>query len=629
MTTYKTPGDTLQGVQFLDKYARQRGRGRETWEQAVNRVSSYLVELSGGKLPQADYDFIHRMILEKKSMPSMRLLAMAGEAARRQNTTIYNCTYAPIIDLDVFREAVIILMSGAGFGYSVESKYIDKLPPVAPGETSDYDPSAVFVCPDTTEGWADAVSYGITSWMTGRVAYFDLSNIRAEGTPLKVKGGIASGPKHLERALEKIRAVILNRRGLSLRPIDAHDIMCHIADAVVSGGVRRSAMIALFDAWDTKMLTCKDTANLYGNEQRWNANNSLVLENEATDEWWDSYVETMNESGRGEPGIFSRYAVNKGDRSSGEWGADDWGTNPCGEIVLKPFQMCNLSSAVCRADDTVEALDEKVRAAAIIGTIQSLANYFPGLRGAWARNNADDRLLGLDLMGIMDCFTVRDPDVLMGLLDAARQENARVADILGINKAAAISCVKPSGNSSVLLNASPGIHARWSKYYIRRVTFVDKSPVRKALAAAGVPMERKKGTENQWVASFPIASPHGAIVAPELSAIDQLDNWLMFRRYWTDHNPSCTITYRAHELPIIAEWLRINQDMIGGLSFLPYFDAQYEQMPYEAIHQYEYERLLAEFPASVDLSNISGFVNVAATPACDGDVCELPPKMEG
>lgn len=616
------PNELLMQAQYLDKYARSLPNGeRETWPQSIDRVMSFLKELSRNRLEPRDYDFLERMMLEKKAMPSMRLLAMAGEAARRSNVTIFNCSYTPVNSLVVFKEAVLILMSGCGLGYSVERKYTDRLPAVKRQKGK----SEMYVVPDTTEGWAEAVYRGVTAWFDGRDIEFDLSQIRPEGTPLKVKGGIASGPQHLHKALDKIKAVILSRQGGVLRPLDCHDIMCHIADAVVSGGVRRSAALALFDANDSDMLTCKSGDNLTGNEQRWNANNSMVITGYKSRAFWSDYVRLMNDSQRGEPGIFSRYAIantlpERRDRST----IDHMGTNPCAEILINSQQFCNLSSAVCRSGDTIDQLAEKVIAATIVGTIQSMATHYPELRPQWAESGDNERLLGVDLMGFMDCEVVRDPVVLRELRDLAIRTNQEYADKLEINHSAAITCVKPSGNSSVLLDASPGIHARWSEYYIRRVTMVDKNPIRLALERHGVPMERKIGTENQWVVSFPIASPEGAIVQGELSALQQLNLWKMVKTEWCEHNPSCTITYNPNELDTISNWLFENQAIVGGLSFLPRFDMQYEQMPYEAIQRDEYLRLLAEFPKDVTLEHISGVVNVAATPACDGDVCELP-----
>jgi len=616
------PNELMSAVQFLDKYARLSPNGeRETWEQSVDRTVSFLRELSDNRLNDNEYNFIRRMITEKKAMPSMRLLAMAGEAARRTNVSIFNCSYMPIDDPIAFKEAVLILMSGTGLGYSVERKYTDRLPEVArqTGATDSYR------VPDTTEGWSEAIYRGVMAWLRGRDTEFDLSQIRPEGTPLKTKGGIASGPQHLQKALERIKSVILSRQGKHLRPLDVHDVMCHIADAVVSGGVRRSAMIVLFDANDNEMLTCKSGDNINGNTQRWNANNSMVVSGYKPLTFWHKYLSDMHDSQRGEPGIFSRHALeNTLPERRNKSSVSDMGCNPCGEIYMKPQQFCNLSSAVCRVNDTPETLAEKVIAATIIGTIQSMATSYPELRPQWADNCNEERLLGVDLMGVQDCPAIRNAVLLQELRQLAIRVNQEYADKLGINPSVAITCAKPSGNSSVLLDASPGIHARWSPYYIRRVTFVTKNPIRKALAKAGVPMERKKGTDNQWVVSFPIKSPEGAICTGDLSALEQLENWKLFKLNWTEHNPSCTITYQPHELEAMGQWLFDNQAIIGGLSFLPRFDAQYEQMPYEAITAEQYDVLLAEFPFDVDLSHIRGVVNVAATPACDGDICELP-----
>ncbi len=316
------PNELIMSVQFSDKYARQSPDGtRETWQQAVNRSVNFLRELSDNRLSEDDYRFIESMILEKKAMPSMRLLAMAGEASRRSHITTFNCSYTPVDSLIVFREAVLILMSGTGLGYSVEQKYVSKLPSVK----SQGRGITKFRVPDTTEGWAEAAYRGIESWMNGLDVQFDLSHIRPEGTPLKIKGGIASGPNHLQRALESIRGVILSRQGDVLRPLDCHDIICHIADAVVSGGVRRSAAIVLFDHDDNDMLTCKS-----GDfpASRWNANNSMVISDYQPLQFWQQYVQTMHDSQRGEPGIFSRYAIAKTTPERRKLDYDNVGTNP-------------------------------------------------------------------------------------------------------------------------------------------------------------------------------------------------------------------------------------------------------------------------------------------------------------
>ncbi len=457
----------LQKFQFYDKYSRfnwELGR-RETWVETVDRAVNFLKELSEFRLPRATYERIRKGILEMRVMPSMRLLAMAGPAARRNNISIYNCSYMPVDGIQSFVEAMIISMSGCGVGYSVEDEYVEKFPRI---KRQKNEPPINFVIEDSTEGWGEALKVGMETWFSGRDIHFNYSLIREAGAVLRVKGGRASGPEPLKNMLEFVRSRILQRQGSFLRPIDAHDIMCSVGQAAVSGGVRRTAMIALFDYDDHEMRHCKDGDFWIKNSQRWNANNSAVWpERELTQSEVAKYVLDIVNSERGEPGIFNRHAAleTKPERRK----PAKFGTNPCGEIVLRPFQFCNLSVAVARAEDTFEDLSEKVELATIIGTIQSMATYFPGLRPEWKKNCAEERLLGVDINGQLDCPLAQEADVQKMLQQMAVETNKNYAKVLGINQSAAVTCVKPSGNSSQLLNCSPGIHARWSDYYIRNV----------------------------------------------------------------------------------------------------------------------------------------------------------------
>lgn len=615
----------LEQTQYYDKYSRydyELGR-RENWEETVTRVTKYLFSFDKNNVltPDEKWD-IFQAIVNKDVMPSMRNLAMAGPAAERNNICSYNCAYGVPDDLYFFYEAVLILMSGTGLGYSVEKKYTEKLPEILPKK----DVCETFSVPDDTEGWAEAVYFAIKSFIRGISVQFDYSQIRPSGSPLKTKGGRASGPDQLRVSIEKIEELIEKRRSSGyLRPIDVHDIMCHIAKCIVSGGVRRSAMIALFDYDDKEMLTCKNPENVVGNEQRYLSNNSAVFENRKTLEEMRSFMKIVFDSNAGEPGIFSRHSIFR-TLPTRRKHIEDFGTNPCAEIVLRPFQFCNLSSVVCRPGDLLDDLKRKVRLATIIGTLQSMADYFPGLRPIWKKNQEEERLLGVDLNGIMDCSDVRDEKTLIILRSYAVYINKIYAEKLGINPSASVTTIKPSGNSSVFLNTSPGIHSRWSDYYIRRMQLNRGNPILPVLQMYGVPTEPSNYLPETFVAEFPVKAPDHAITNGTLSAIEQLENWKMFKENWTEHNPSCTIGYQEHERDDIIKWLYLNQNVIGGLSFLPKSDAVYEQMPYEKISREMYDFLVKDFPTEIDWNTLHALeegdhTNATQSAACTSEKC--------
>jgi ATP cone domain-containing protein/ribonucleotide reductase-like protein len=625
----------LQKFQFYDKYSRfnyDLGR-RETWIETVDRAVGYLAELSENRLGAETYDRIRRGILDMRAMPSMRLLAMAGSAARRNNIAIYNCSYQPVESIDSFVEALIISMSGCGVGFSVERQYVENFPRIKrQGNKAPINN----VVEDSAEGWADALRFGLQTWFEGGDVRFDLSQLRAAGMPLRTKGGRASGPEPFRRMLDFARTRILARQGSFLRPIDAHDLMCAVGNAAVSGGVRRTAMISLFDSDDTEMRLSKSGDFERDNNQRWNANNSAVWnDNNLTQQEFMRHFMEMVESERGEPGIFSRVAgeaLKPTRRRTAEWG-----TNPCGEILLKSHEFCNLSAAVARVDDTFESLKEKVELATIIGTIQSMATHFPGLRPMWKKNCEDERLLGVDITGQMDSPIAQDARVKEQLRGYTIEVNQQIASALGINPSVAITCVKPSGNSSQLLNCASGLHARWAPYYIRNVRVAAHSPVYKVLRDAGVPMDPENGqiadTANTWVVHFPVKSPDGAITRNMRSAVEQCEYWLQNKIYWTEHNPSCTITYHPNEVIDLMKWVWEHRHQIGGLSFLPAFDANYAQMPYMEIQREEYERLAAEFP-EIDFAKLyyyeeDDLTTAAQELACLAGNCEVEIVPQG
>jgi ribonucleoside-diphosphate reductase alpha chain len=488
----------------------------------------------------------------------------------------------------------------------------------------------MFVVPDSAEEWADALRIGLETWFEGGDIRFDLSQLRPAGAPLRTKGGRASGPEPLRLMLKFARSRILSRQGTFLRPIDAHDIMCAVGNAAVSGGMRRTAMISLFDHDDQEMQMCKYGDFERDNSQRWNANNSAVWPDGGFTqmEFMKTFLE-MIESGRGEPGIFNREAsiTMRPERRT----PADYGINPCGEINLRPWQFCNLSSAIARAEDTYESLCDKVEVATIIGSIQSMATYFPGLRPQWQQNCQEERLLGVDITGQMDSPIVQDAQIKEQLRYVAKMVNQETAHMLGVNASAAITCVKPSGNSSQLVNCSSGLHARWAPYYIRNVRVATHSPIFKVLRDCGVPMDPENGQTpedaNTWVIHFPVKSPEGAITRSDRSAIEQCEYWLQNKLHWTEHNPSVTITYRPDEVLDVMKWVWEHRDKLGGITFLPAFDANYAQMPYEEITREEYERFAASFP-QIDFAKIYRYedkdlTNVAQEVACFSGACEV------
>lgn len=619
----------IQKFQFFNHYARfnwDLGR-RETWKETVDRAVDYLAELADGRLDAETFARIRRTVLEMKAAPSMRLLAMAGAAARRNNIAIYNCSYLPVDSVDSFVEALLISMNGCGVGFSVEGKYVENLPRVKRQTGAE---AKTHLIEDTTEGWGEAIRLGLSTWFEGGDIKLDYSALRPAGAILRVKGGRSSGPEPLRQTMEFARARILSRQGSFLRPLDAHDVMCQVGSAAVSGGMRRTAMISLFDFDDMEMRLCKSGDFERENSQRWNANNSAVWpESGLTQLEITKQMLQMVESGRGEPGIFNRQAAIN--LSPARRKPADFGCNPCGEINLRPYEFCNLSIAIARAGDTYESLKDKVEVATIIGSIQSLATNFPGLRPMWKENCEEERLLGVDITGQLDSKAAQDPSVQNRLRQVAIETNRSIAEKLSINQAAAVTCVKPSGNSAQLFNCSSGLHARWSPYYVRNIRVSTHSPIYKVLKDAGVPMDSENGqtpeTAITWVIHFPVKSPDGAITRTQRSAVGQCEYWLQNKIHWTEHNPSVTITYHPDEVLDLVKWVWEHRDLIGGMSFLPSFDAAYAQMPYQEIEKEEYEKLVTVFP-EIDFSKLyryeeEDYTKAAQELACVSGACEV------
>lgn len=630
---FKNP---LQQFVFYDKYSRfdwDKGR-RETWHETVTRTVDHLkweVEQHlPGALGSIDWDRMHSAILNMEVMPSMRLLAMAGEAARRNSMALYNCSYMPVQDINSFVEAMLISMAGCGVGYSVERDYVEKFPRIRRQRGVH---RGTHLINDSTEGWAEALRLGLEAWWAGEDIEFDSSMIRPAGAVLRIKGGRASGPEPLMTMLSMLRQIVLSRQGSYLRTIDAHLMMCWVGEAAVQGGVRRTAMIALFDWDDHEMRTIKDGApsplaiTPLGTNVLHNSNNSAVWPENVSDLDIAQQLLDMAKAKSGEPGIFSRHNAIKTKPKRRKTAR--FGTNPCGEIILRPFGFCNLSQAIARPGDTEETLREKVAIATTIGVIQSLSTRFPGLRPEWRQNCEEERLLGVDLTAQVDCELLQEttPEgaaLRKRLMDWSVEVGEDLARVLNINVPAANTCNKPAGNSAEFVNGGNGIHRHKARRAKRRVTVGTTSPIFRIYRDRGVPMEPKYGSTaanaTQWIASFPKAAPEGSLTIEGTSAIDQLNFWLLNKENWTEHNPSCTITYRENEIIDVIKWVTAHKDRIGGLSFFPASDAKYMQAPFESISDEEYDSLVTSFP-EIDYSELYAYEKEDMTTAAQELAC--------
>jgi ribonucleoside-diphosphate reductase alpha chain len=545
-------------------------------------------------------------VLNLQVMPSMRAVMTAGPALERDNIAGYNCCYLPIDSREAFDEAMLILMNGCGVGFSVERQFINKLPEV-PERL--FDAETTIMVRDSKEGWAKALRLLIAMLYAGEVPKWDTTKVRPKGERLKTFGGRASGPGPLEELFRFIVATFKNAAGRRLTSLECHDIMCKIGDVIVSGGVRRSALLSLSNLSDDRMRHAKSGAWWEQNGQRALANNSVAF-TEKPDvgafmrEWLSLY-----DSKSGERGMFNREAaraqVEKIGRREVDW---DWGTNPCSEIILRPYQFCNLSEVVCRATDTVEMLAEKVKIAALFGTWQASLTNFPYLRKVWTRNTEQERLLGVSLTGIYDCALLNDhtskelPDILEHLKQVAINTNAEMADELGIPRAAAITCIKPSGTVSSLVGTSSGIHPRHHRFYIRRVRNDFKDPLTKFMIDSGVPWEPDvTKPKDIAVFSFPQRAPDGAKVREDVSPLDHLNLWKLYQDHWCEHKPSITVSVREHEWPTVGAWVWEHFDQMSGVAFLPYDGGTYQQAPYEAVSEGKYNDLRAAMPHEVDV----------------------------
>ncbi len=616
----------------LSRYARwlpEEGR-RENWAETVDRYIDNVVVPCIKDLGDVQVvEDLREAILYLSVMPSMRMLMTAGPALNRDNTAGYNCSYIAVDDVKSFDEAMMILLCGTGVGFSVERQHIAKLPEV-PDQL--FYSNDVIVVHDSKEGWAKAYRKLIAMLYAGEIPKWDVSKVRPAGAKLKTFGGRASGPEPLIDLFNFTINVFEGAAGRRLNSVECHDIMCKIGDIVVVGGVRRSAMISLSNLSDDRMRHAKSGQWWEQNPQRALANNSVVYSEKPDIESFMREWTALVESKSGERGIFARYAAEKHVESHGRRKTGfEWGTNPCSEIILRSNQFCNLTEVVVRFNDTKETLRKKVRLATILGTVQSTYTKFPYLRKVWTKNTEEERLLGVSLTGIMDCkLTISpDPEFLAELRDLSVDTNKEWAEKLGIPQSAAITCVKPSGTVSQLVDAGSGIHARHSPYYIRTVRGDIKDPLTQLMIDEGVPAEPEVlHPDSTMVFSFPVKSPDSAVTRNDMTALEQLEVWKLYAVNWCEHKPSVTISVRDDEWLEVGAWVYKNFDLCSGISFLPHSDHTYQQAPYQDCDEETYEELLSRMPTSIDWSRLGEYEqedNTAGsqTLACVAGVCEV------
>lgn len=609
------------------RYARylETEQRRESWEETVARLMTYLkTKTSNAKLP---WEELEKSILNLEVMPSMRLLMTAGEACERDNISAYNCSYLAINNKRAFSEALYILMNGTGVGFSCERQEINKLPTL-PERFKEVD-DVIFVG-DSKLGWAKAFKKLLSSLWEGDIPRVDYSKVRPAGARLKTFGGRASGPDPLRKLFQFTMDTCKGAAGRKLNSLEVHDIMCMIGEIVVVGGVRRSALISLSNLTDKRMRDAKSGAWYNDHPYRGLANNSVAYTERPDSETFMEEWLALVKSKSGERGIFNRVASQA---QAGKWNRRDpllsYGTNPCSEIILRDKQFCNLTEVVVRGNDTEATLLNKVSLATILGTIQSTLTNFQFLSEEWKKNTEDERLLGVSLTGIMDCKLTNkpDPQMLERLRDAARKTNKELSEILGVPTSASITCVKPSGTVSQLVDSASGIHARHNAHYIRRVRIDKKDPVYSFLKEKGFPVEDEVfRPDSTAVFSFPVKAPKGAITRNDMTALEQLNLWLVYQRHWCEHKPSVTITVNDSEWPEVGAWVWKHFDEVSGISFLPHSNHTYQQAPYEDIDEAQYKELASKMPAKVDWSELvekDDNTEGSQTLACVNGSCEI------
>lgn len=627
MTPYQQYIAKSRYSRFVDEKKR-----REDWPETVKRYFDFMEKHMLDKYDhQMDRARLENAVLTLQVMPSMRGLMTAGPALARDNTAGYNCSYLPVDHPRAFDEAMYILLCGTGVGFSVEDKYVKQLPEIAEFIAIT---DTMLVVEDSKEGWAKSLRQLIALLYAGELPLWDLSRVRPKGARLKVFGGRASGPGPLQDLFTFVVQTFCNAQGRRLTSLEAHDIMCKIGEVVISGGVRRSAMISLSDLSDDRMRKAKAGDWWSHNVQRALANNSAVFDGRPEMDLFMPEWLSLFQSRSGERGIFNRKAAENQVKKNGRRDPNyEWGTNPCSEIILRPYQFCNLCEVIVRADDTEQTLTEKVEIAAILGTYQSTLTHFPYLRKVWKKNTEAERLLGVSMTGILDNAMLNNPNdpflpgLLVKLREVAVKENEMLASELGIPQSAAVTCVKPSGTVSQLCDTASGLHTRHSPYYIRRVRSDNKDPITQFLIDQGVPNEPDvTKPDSLTVFSFPMQAPEGALTRNDLNCNSHLALWLAYQRYWCEHKPSVTITVRDDEWMSLGAAVYDAFDELSGVSFLPHDGGTYRQAPYEEIDESQYRKLRSAMPVSIDWDAlVEGEDNVegAQTLACVAGHCEI------
>ena len=620
-----------QAIIHTSRYARwlEGAQRRETWAETVDRYMTNVVLPVMGR--DSFVNQIEQAILNLEVMPSMRAMMTAGKALERDNTSGYNCSYLPVDDPKSFDEAMFILLCGTGVGFSVERQYVQKLPDVP----ELYESDTKIIVKDSKEGWAKAFRQLLALLWAGEIPQWDVSQVRPAGARLKTFGGRASGPAPLVDLFNFAIKIFKDAQGRKLSSIECHDLMCKVGEVVVVGGVRRSAMISLSNLSDDRMRHAKSGDWWTNDPQRALSNNSVAYTEKPDSLSFMREWMALVESGSGERGVFNREASKnqaaKYDRRDPSF---DFGTNPCSEIILRPYQFCNLTEVVVRSSDNYDDLARKVKIATVLGTVQSTYTKFPYLRKIWKDNTEEERLLGVSLTGIMDnpLLTRKNSGIsktLNSLREVAVETNLTLANNLNINPSTAITCVKPSGTVSQLVDSASGIHARHSRHYIRTVRGDNKDPLTQFMKDQGIPSEPCVMKPNQTtVFSFPIKSPPNAIVTDQLSAIDQLEMWLTYQRHWCEHKPSVTINVKKDEWFEVGAFVYKHFDEMSGVSFLPYNEHTYQQAPYQDITKHEYKQLSSFMPKKIDWTLLTDYekedmTSSSQTFACSGDVCEI------
>ncbi len=623
--------DQYQNYIHKSRYARylDNEKRRETWKETVERYINFFKERNPDQF-EISWDDLYESIHNHDVMPSMRCMMTAGAALDRDNVAGYNCSYLPIDNPRSFDELMYILLNGTGVGFSVERDYVKQLPIVA---DSFHETESTIVVSDSKIGWASAFRELISLLYAGKVPKCDLTRVRPAGARLKTFGGRASGPEPLAELFNFTVDLFKVAAGRRLTSLECHDLVCKIADVVVVGGVRRSALISLSNVTDNRMSNAKNGEWYLTNGQRALANNSAVY-SEKPD--FDTYVNEMKrlyESKSGERGIFSRVAAKNIAARNGRRDVDHkFGTNPCSEIILRPYQFCNLSEVVVRSTDTKRTLRSKVQHATVLGTLQATLTDFRYLRNIWKRNTEEEALLGVSLTGIMDCPVTNGSEgeeatarFLSELREIAVETNKVMAEELGINQSTAVTCVKPSGTVSQLTDSASGIHPRFSDYYIRTVRADKKDPLATAMISFGFPYEEDVMNNSNWVFSFPQKSPEGSLTVDSLSSIEQLKLWKIYQDNWCEHKPSMTCYYNDDSFFAVCQWIWENFDNVSGISFLPESEHVYKQAPYQKISFEDYKTLNEKMPLDMDwdLEEDEDNTEGMQTLACVSGVCEL------